>query len=98
MESGLTYNEKPTWRDKKAPPGLVKFYGVMMFSLACAYLWAFHHHHTSILYQAALALVAIGLAALLVSRWSNDAKLSESLKFIIVAQCVAQTIALFRPW
>jgi hypothetical protein len=98
LESGLTYNDKLTWRDKKAPPGLVKFCGVVMFSLTCAYLWAFHHHHTSILYQGTLALVAIALAALLVARWSNDAKLSESLRFILVAQCVVQIIALFRPW
>jgi hypothetical protein len=98
MESGLTYNQNLTWRDKKAPPGLVKLYGIVIFGSTCAYLWAFHLHHASIVYQGFLAAVAVGLAVLLIARWSDDAKLSDSLKLILFAQCVAQAAALFRPW
>jgi L-cystine uptake protein TcyP (sodium:dicarboxylate symporter family) len=98
MGSGLSYNEKLDWGNKPLPAKYVKLYGMLVLLLIGAYLWKFHQHHSSILSQAALAALAIGVVFLLAIRWTKDDKISKSLAWIIVAQCVAQAIGLFRSW
>ncbi len=98
MASGLSYDDKPTWRSYPPSAGWVKFCGVCTFSLACAYLLGFHAHNKPMLYQAPLAAIAAGLAILLLSRWSDDNKLRDSFKLIVVAQGVVQAVMLLNFW
>jgi hypothetical protein len=98
MRSGLSYDEKLDWGNKPLPAKYVKLYGALVLLLIGAHLWKFHQHHSSILSQAALAALAIGVVVLLAIRWTKDDKISKSLVWIIVAQCIAQAIGLFRSW
>ena len=98
MSSGLSYNEKLDWGNKTLPPKYIKLYGVLVLLLMGGYLWKFHQHDSPLAYQIAIAALAIFVIALLAARWNKDDRMRQSLFLIMIAQCVAQAVALFRSW
>jgi len=98
MEPGLSYNEKLDWGNKTLPPKYIKLYGAFVLLLMGGYLWKFHQHNSPLAYQIAIAALGVFVFALLAVRWNKDDRMRKSLFLIMIAQCVAQAIGLFRTW
>jgi predicted CDP-diglyceride synthetase/phosphatidate cytidylyltransferase len=94
----LSYGNKLDWGNKMLPPKYVKLYGFFVLFLMSLYLWKFHERNSPIVFQAVMGVVAISLAAMLVTRWNKNDTAGKTLFCIMFAQCIAQFVALLRYW
>ena len=96
MKNSLSYDTQLDWGHKMLSPKATKIYGLIVLALICAYLWKFHQHHASIFFQSSMAVLAVGLAVLLVWRWNKVERMRAVLWWFMLIQVAAQSIALFR--
>jgi hypothetical protein len=60
--SPLTYQNRWDAGNKPFPPTFVKFYGIFICILECAYLWKFHKHHVAAIWQGCMVVIVTMLA------------------------------------
>jgi hypothetical protein len=96
MKNPLSYDTRLDWGHKPLPPKVTKIYGLMVLVLTWGYLWKFHQHHASIFFQSAMAVLALGVAAMLVWGWNKPERMRAYLLRFLLINVMAQTIAVFR--
>ena len=98
MKEPLSYGTRLDWGNKTLPPKYIKMYGLAVLVLMCGYLWKFHEHHASLIFQAIVAALAITVAIMLASRWTKNDKINQFLFWFLLAQTIVQAIALLHSW
>ena len=96
MNNPLSYDTRVDWGVKTLPPKDTKLYASLVLALSFAYMWKFHEHHASVLVQAGVAVLALGLVVMLALRWNKADKIPQTLFWVILIQTAVQAIALFR--